>query len=268
MSRPDTVLIPRSLSAARAALDRAADAVVLGGGTWLVPTWTAAVTAPRLAVTIGQVRVATEVTREGCGAAATARHLLAPQVPTALRQAAASLVRPAVVNAVTTAGNLVAPGPRCLAVALLALGASCRAWGGEPNGWMEVDVESLLGAPPRLITAFHWPSPAGSAFTKLRERPTGGAVLASAAAAWGAAAHPGALRVAVGGGTMARPRLCPAAMAAWADTAPGCPAPVASAAVLDALDMDLPPSSDYEIQLRRELVRRVVASAMAEGSGS
>jgi CO/xanthine dehydrogenase FAD-binding subunit len=266
MSRPDAVLVPRSLTAARVALDRAADAVVLGGGTWLVPSWTAASTAPRLAVTVGRVRDATEVARDGCGAATTARRLLAQQVPTVLRQAAASLVRPAVVNAVTAAGNLVAPGPRCLGVALLALGATCQVWDGKANHWMDADIDSVLDAAPRLITAFRWSPPAGSAFTKLRERPTGGAVLASAAAAWAGAAHPEVLRIAIGGGTMARPRLCPAAMAAWAATATRSPSPAAAAAVADALELDLLATSDYERHLRRELVRRVVAATLAEGS--
>jgi CO/xanthine dehydrogenase FAD-binding subunit len=249
-----TVLLPRSVAMAESALENP-EASVVGGGTWLVPQWLTT-EKPAVIVSLRRVRGAANVGPNGCGAAVTGRQLRDAPVPAVLRQAAESLVRPGILNAVTLAGNIVAPGPRCLAAALLALDGVGRCG----DVWHEVD--ELMDAPPRLLTALRWSTPLGSAFTKLRDRPSGGAVLATASVA----RFPAHLRIVVGGGTLQRPRLCRGAEAAW--TASGVRHLTASAVgVLEALEDDLKELPSHQRAASRVLVGRGLQAVLAAGGG-
>ena len=248
MIHPAQVLTPTTVDEAREMLSAKRRASVLGGGTWLVPSWHESKTAPSVAVWLGRMPEATALRPGGCGAAVTAGRLARSDVPDVLRGAASSLVRPAVMNAVTVGGNLVAPGPRFLALALLSLNAAVLGADGTGSTWTSVD--DLLDRPPRLLVAVRWKRPAGSAFAVLRDRPTGGAVLASVGASWGGPDAPGRLRIALGGATV-RPLLCRAAMAAWAQASS---LERARVDALDALEQDVRLSSGHARALARHLV--------------
>jgi CO/xanthine dehydrogenase FAD-binding subunit len=262
MGRPSVVAVVRSVDEAREALSAERGATVIGGGTWLVPSWHDLLGPAHTVLTLRRVPGATTVRRGGCGAAVTARQLATGEVPCVLREAAAAITRPAVMNAVTVGGNVVAPGPRFIALALLALRAGGRVWDGGSAVWTGIDA--LVEAPPRLVTAFRWTRPAGSAFAVLRDRPTGGEVLGSAAAAWAGPGREARLRLAVGAGPSMRPRLCTAAMSAWAGQVDRSLQGAAGAA-LAALDEDLSDRPAHARAVARALVQRSLAAALERG---
>lgn len=173
-----SVLVPSSIGELAEVLVEHPDTVLVAGGTLAVP---ASVRERRNRMVCLTERLGLDhVTPDRCGATVTLAALASSEAPAVLREAARSVGFPAVRNMATVGGNVAAGTPGCVAVALLALGAS--AWVLESDGTcVQLPVAKVVGASARPIVELTWPDAGPSGFEKLRVPVGGGATLTSVA---------------------------------------------------------------------------------------
>lgn len=207
---------PASLTELANLITRLSDVGLLAGGTVIVPIWTQQ-GQPSAIVDVTRVAQLRATLSHGCGAATTLAELEErTDAPTALREAAGSVGGPAVRNAATVGGNIASPGPRCVATALLAVGAQVKTLSpGPPSVVHRQGVADVLRGSGDVVVDVTWsPRVVFSAFRKFSIRPGGGPHLASLSVGWGGPDATSLLAVAVGS-LDDRPRRLPRTEAAW-----------------------------------------------------
>ncbi|PPK65590.1 FAD binding domain-containing protein [Actinokineospora auranticolor] len=252
---PRRVLRPRSVEEAAAVLADLPAAEVLGGGTVALPDWRRR-GAPEFAVHLGAVVEPRRLGSRECGALVTLDELTRDaRVPTALRQAAASVGGPAVRAMATVGGNVVAVRPGCVAVALLAVGAVGEGRDrGAPGESATFSLDDLFDSTDRLLLSTHWQSTTESAFAKLAVRSAGGPNVVSVAI--GRTADTRAIAI---GGPGTRPHRVAAAESDWGEGASA--ADVARAAAVGALVADdVTATARYRRAAVETLVRRLITT--------
>jgi CO/xanthine dehydrogenase FAD-binding subunit len=175
-----SITFPDSPAEASEAVAADEGAVVHAGGTLLVPLWHERGWPERI-VSLRRAGLS-GIDGSGCGAATVLRDLaVSPEVPAAVRAAAASVGGPAVRASATVGGNVLGDGPQCVRVALLVLDATVET---EPGRELRRLEELPETSPGRLLARIGWDGGfERSGFLKLGVRPSGGPYYASVAAA-------------------------------------------------------------------------------------
>jgi aerobic carbon-monoxide dehydrogenase medium subunit len=193
------------------------DAVLIGGGTLIVP-WRHRQRHPPAGLQLASIPALRWLDRGGCGANTTMADLLADgRVPAGLRRAAGSIGGPAVRELATVAGNVAAAAPGCVTVALIAMAACAEVL--RPDGTIaSVPLQATVRQSREPILAIRWDPSRPVVFEKVRAG-SGGPVVVSVAVA--APADPDAPAGAVSAGAPdLPPRRLPLVEAALAATGP------------------------------------------------
>ncbi|MGW6445182.1 FAD binding domain-containing protein [Lentzea sp. NPDC055074] len=179
---PRRILRPTSERELDRMIEEHPEAALFAGGTLAVPDWRHG-KPPEVALHLGGVAGLRYLGSDGCGALTTLADLAADdRVPRAVRQAAASIGGPAVRAMATAGGNVVAVRPGCVAVALLAAGATGL---GSSPGHRSVNgnfsLNDLFMTQRILLRSIRWLSDRDSAFAKVAIRAASGPNVVSVA---------------------------------------------------------------------------------------
>jgi CO/xanthine dehydrogenase FAD-binding subunit len=181
LDAPRQVLLPKTVEEVATQLAEHPDAVIVAGGTLAVPGWRAG-PVPEIAVHLGAVRELAYTAPFGCGAVTSLREVAERYSSAAWGSAAASIGGPALREAATVGGNVVAASPGCVAVALLVADARAEAvdlLSGQRI--RDIPLVDLFINRNLLLLSLKWEAGGDTAFAKAAVRAAGGPNIASVA---------------------------------------------------------------------------------------